>query len=755
MSTASPLTPTAPVPGRSRRWRVALLAGVVALLPLAVPQAAAADEVHPRQDTYALSGHGWGHGRGMSQQGAHGAALSGLTYTRIVSFYYPSTTLTTAADGGIRVILSGDHALTNKPSTSLDVEPAPGLRASADGQTLLLPSGRDRWRVVSTGAGKLKLQGRSGGVWRDQVLYGTTVATAGPLQLSETDGVLRRWYPGEKARDYRGTLRGVVTGTTTMAAVNHLPMESYLRAVVPAEMPSGWHLEALKAQSVAARSYSTQRRTETRARFPDQAWDICDSTACQVYAGATAETARTDQAIAATARQLLVYGGAPVFAEFSASNGGWTVKGSFPYQVAKADPYDGVTGSESHSWKALITATEIERAFPAVGRLLRLRVVSRDGNGEWGGRVQTVVLEGVDGAGRATSVTTTGRAIYLASPWPSRPSGLRSNWWKITSTPASNPTGSLDSVTTSSTGERIRGWALDRDTTDPVRVHVYVDGRATLSAAADAPRPDVGAAFPGYGDDHGFDLRLTLPDGAREVCVWAINAAGSGGSNVKLGCRSVTVRHQPFGTVDRTGFGPGTLTAAGWAIDPDTDASIGVRLLLDGTAVGSVTADDPRPDVGRAYPAYGELHGWATAFPAPAAEGTRTLCAVGVNAAGTPGADRAVACRQVTVRHSPTGSLDSATAGSGAVTVRGWTLDPDTADPLTVHVYVDGKPVKAATASTTRTDVGRAYPGFGDQHGYQVTVPTTPGTHTVCTYALNAAGTPGSHVRLGCRSVTA
>jgi len=109
-----------------------------------------------------------------------------------------------------------------------------------------------------------------------------------------------------------------------------------------------------------------------------------------------------------------------------------------PYLIAQADPWDGVTGSSVHSWTATVSAAQIQARYPAVGTLRRLRVTERDGNGEWGGRVKTVVLEGVDSAGNATSVTTTGAGIYNAHTWPGASDGLRSSWWHIKASLASS-----------------------------------------------------------------------------------------------------------------------------------------------------------------------------------------------------------------------------------------------------------------------------------------------------------------------------
>ena len=61
----------------------------------------------PANGELALTGHGFGHGHGMSQYGAQGAALKGLTHRQILAFYYPGTTLGTTT-GTIRVLISAD-----------------------------------------------------------------------------------------------------------------------------------------------------------------------------------------------------------------------------------------------------------------------------------------------------------------------------------------------------------------------------------------------------------------------------------------------------------------------------------------------------------------------------------------------------------------------------------------------------------------------------------------------------------------------
>jgi hypothetical protein len=98
-----------------------------------------------------------------------------------------------------------------------------------------------------------------------------------------------------------------------------------------------------------------------------------------------------------------------------------------------------------HTWKATLRASDLERRFPTLGTLKRIRVTARDGNGEWGGRVRTVVLEGVSSTGAPTSVATTGAGVYNARPWPTSSDGLRSSWWKLTASAPPSPAGTLRS----------------------------------------------------------------------------------------------------------------------------------------------------------------------------------------------------------------------------------------------------------------------------------------------------------------------
>ncbi len=394
---------------------------------LATP--ASAEEVfdRPADGVFAVEGHGWGHGRGMSQWGAQGAASLGVDAETIVRTYYPGTTRAVLPEDSIRVLLSSDEG------TDLQVFAAAGLKVRdvAAGALTTLPSGPTRWRVVPTGAG-LQLQSLTGSTWSS---YGA--ASAGPLRFGGTTFV-RVVFPGGSSRDYRGGVQAVRTSATRLQSVVLLSLEDYLLGVVPRESSASWQPAALQAQAIAARSYSANKRGRVAG---SGSYDICDTTACQVFGGSRLysstgsvtelEPASTSAAVRATAGVVRTYGGTPIFAEFSSSNGGWSSAGNVPYLSARRDDWDGVATNTVHSWKAALRATDLERAFPAVGTLQRLRVTARDGNGEWGGRVKSVVLEGTDSRGAATSVTTTGSGVYNARSWPASSDGLKSIWWHV------------------------------------------------------------------------------------------------------------------------------------------------------------------------------------------------------------------------------------------------------------------------------------------------------------------------------------
>ena len=360
-----------------------------------------------------VRGHGYGHGHGMSQYGAQGAALQGRSDKDVVGFYYPGTAWS-KVQGQVRVLISADT------TSDVVVSPAPGLalRDLGSGTTYPLPAikGVKRWRInVKDSASVVGYLTDRWNRWKP----GGKATLDGDGEFY-ADGPLTLWTP-HGAKSYRGALRSAspTKGATYRDTVNVLSMDAYVKGVVPYEMPASWSPEAVKAQAVAARTYATWSRNHNLHRY----YQICDTTSCQVYGGAGGEDPRSNRAVDQTSREILTFRGAPAFTQFSSSSGGWTVAGSVPYLPARSDPYDGWAGNPVHDWSISIDAGRLERSYPSLGTLARIRVVNRDGHGQWAGRVNRLVLDGTKG-----DVTISGDSFRWAF-------GLRSDWFSIDPTP--------------------------------------------------------------------------------------------------------------------------------------------------------------------------------------------------------------------------------------------------------------------------------------------------------------------------------
>jgi SpoIID/LytB domain protein len=377
----------------------------VALASLSSPAHAVVDDwTIPDQATIRINGHGYGHGHGMAQHGAQGAALQGLTHQQIAEFYYPGTTWGTAK-GKVSVLISADT------SKDVHVLSAAGLRlrALASGKVFELGKARpkaSRWRIAPISGGRSQVSYRTSS-WKVFRTFN------GDAEFFTPGAPTTLVLPSGGKVAYRGKLRSVQKDT-----VNVLPLDRYLQGVVPQEMPPLWEPEAVQAQSVAARTYAAYERAHPIAAH----YQICDTTSCQVYGGASAEHPAATAAIRATRGEVLLYDGAPAFTQFSASSGGWTSAGSAPYLVAKQDPYDGWSGNPHSSWQMVVSDGTVEKAFPGIGNLARIRFAGRDGNGEWGGRVDTVTV-----TGSAGSKTVSGEDFRFLL-------GLRSEWVNLTVT---------------------------------------------------------------------------------------------------------------------------------------------------------------------------------------------------------------------------------------------------------------------------------------------------------------------------------
>ncbi len=428
---------------------VVAMAAALATAVLVPGQAQAAET------SFTFTGHGYGHGRGMSQYGAQGAALRGLNARQILDFYYPGTKQAQAA-GQIRVQLSAD----TDGDTIVAHAPGMQLRWLSGGAATTLPAA-GWWRLRAVGANTVVEMASNARAWSSWATRPgvAELEAVGPLTLRTSSG----------DRHYRGALRQVGGAT-----VNVLGLETYLQGVVAREMPASWQPAALQSQAVAARTYVVRLRQLNSAR----SYDTCDTTSCQVYGGQAAEVAATNNAIAATSGQIRTHGGSPALTQYSSSSGGHTVYGGVAYLPAQADPYDGFSGNPMHSWTKTVSAAVIGKAFPGIGAVTQVTVLTRSGGGEWGGRAAKVKVTGTRG-----SVSTTGSTMRSRL-------GLRSDWFTI------GGAASMDSLTQQvQAGYRTLGGrkVLGR-ARGPVRAvgkggfRVYTKGRVYWSPATGAVR---------------------------------------------------------------------------------------------------------------------------------------------------------------------------------------------------------------------------------------------------------------------------
>jgi len=187
----------------------------------------------------------------------------------------------------------------------------------------------------------------------------------GYLVVSKTkDGLIS--YNG---RVYRGAiwLKPIRSGfETTFQAINIIDLEDYLLSVVPSEMPSSWHKEAVKAQSIAARSYAVANYWKNER----DGYDLKDTTDDQVYLGVESETAAGNQACDETVGIVLKHNQKVISAFFHSTSGGATEAGEnvwgkeIPYVQSVLD-YDDT--SPHFSWIRRYSIDQAEKTFGLKG----------------------------------------------------------------------------------------------------------------------------------------------------------------------------------------------------------------------------------------------------------------------------------------------------------------------------------------------------------------------------------------------------
>src|SRR3954470_11665155 len=334
--------------------------------------------------TFVVTGHGWGHGVGMSQYGAYGYAQHGFTYQKIVGHYFPGTQLGPAPVSKVRVLLaSGQAKLKLVSPDDFTVRDGNGAAHDVAAGTYTL-----------TPALKLKVDAAE-----------KARAISGPLLFQPGSS------PLVLGRGYRGAIQVDVEGGK-LRAINVVGLEQYLYGVVPSEMPFSWAPEALKAQAVVARSYALATKRSG-------AFDLYPDTRSQMYLGVEHEKPSTNAAVDATAGKVVLYEGQVAKTFFFSTSGGRTASaedvwgGTVPYLVSVPDPYDTI--SPYHSWGPFaFGGAALAKRFKLKGRVIDVQSQLNSS-----GRIKTLTI-----VGSQNTVTIPGAGVRQRL-------GVQSTWFTV------------------------------------------------------------------------------------------------------------------------------------------------------------------------------------------------------------------------------------------------------------------------------------------------------------------------------------
>ncbi len=428
--------------GRASALVVALIAAMAltALGPVGRVATVSADGT-PGLPDLTFHGRGYGHGVGMAQYGARGRALAGQLAPEILAHYYANTTLGTRSPATVvRVLLlTGFQATAAKPLTMVGLVggwTVDGITSAfpANARLTLTPSAPNATTWV------LRIRSATGAALATRSVSGDVVVRPGSGST-----VLELTSKATTTNVYRGFFR--IRLTTTALVANHIAVDTYLKSVVPLEMPSSWPIEALRAQAIAARSYALYRVHPATGLF-----DVYDDTRSQVYRGKRVETSATNLAVSGTAGRVLLNGTSLVNALFHSSDGGWTehnenvfvgatgtiVAGAVPYLRGASDRAEDGTSFDQASpystWKtATYTAAELSAILATdprtnVGALTAIdltrrgvsgRLISLTLTGDLGSRtVSGEVFRSVFNAGRPAGDPQLRSTLFDTAPIP-------------------------------------------------------------------------------------------------------------------------------------------------------------------------------------------------------------------------------------------------------------------------------------------------------------------------------------------------
>lgn len=238
------------------------------------------------------------------------------------------------------------------------------------------------------------------------------------------------------------------------------------------------------------------------------------------------------------------------------------------------------------------------------------------------------------------------------------------------------------------------------------------------------------------------------------VALTGVAAALAGG--VVAGPRVIGDAHaagvpagSPVGVAEHMWFQPGGMTFTGWTYDPSSPkAAISAYITVDNHLAQLVTANRPRPDIAKKYPAAGANHGFQTFVAIP--QGKHRVCVRARNIGA--GSNVNFRCQDRDLEYGPFGAIQTVQATGGQLTVSGWTLDYDNRTaPLTVALTVDTT-TTSLVAADPNSAAQKAVPTGGANHGFTFRRSISQGRHSLCVRVTNLGY--GTNTTLTCRTVS-
>ena len=297
---------------------------------------------------------------------------------------------------------------------------------------------------------------------------------------------------------YRGAIEFRPSGGR-ITAINVVAPEEYLLGVLPVEMSPSFHMESLKAQAIASRTFMVYRRSEGGHRH--QGFDLCDTTHCQSYRGAGREHAHTTQAVNATRGLMLYYNNAVILAVYFASSGGSTDNSENVWFEAR--PYlravQDIAEHNPSEWERTFTWAQINTALSNANANIGTANGMTISRTSPYGRVQELIIQGTAGQWQLNGEAIRNFFVPIGGALMSR------NFYIAGAGPVAATVSVTDGHRTVSGG--LAEFILRSGTAPAQPVYVF-DGitRRRLEAASTTTAPANGVTLVGVGWGHGVGM---------------------------------------------------------------------------------------------------------------------------------------------------------------------------------------------------------------------------------------------------------